>query len=352
MQSRLEKAFGLLDKNGLDAIIIKHPANASYLSEFNAREPLLFISKRQSFFITDFRYIEETKKYLKNKDFLIRCIKKGGGLNLIIELIRKLKLKKIGFEAKILTFSEYKFLADNARGSFKIIPTCDLIESLRIKKSESEIKIIKKAVSKTTVIFKEIKKMLCPGISEIELTAKIEKLIREMSQQAPAFEPIVASGTRSSLPHAISSKNKLKNSSSVLIDIGLCQNGYKSDLTRVYFLSRISAKIKKIYDIVKLAQDEAIKNIKAGVKASFVDGVARNIIKEKGFGKYFGHSLGHGIGLEVHEKPSLSPQNECILEEGMVLTVEPAIYLPGEFGIRLEEMVLVNKTNCEVLSAA
>lgn len=352
MQSPLKKALALLDKNNIDAVIIKHPANIYYLTGFNAREATLFISKKQSFFITDFRYLEEAQKCLQNKNFNIESTHKNTNLNLIIDLAKKLKLKNIGFEAKKISFAEYKFLLKNTRPLFKIIPTLDLIENLRTVKTKEEIAKIKTAALKTIKIFKDLKNILRPGISEIEACAEIEKIIRCASGRPPAFEPIIASGAQSSLPHAMSSANKLNKASPILVDIGIDFQGYKSDLTRMFFLSKISPKINKIYNIVKLAQEKAIENIKPGVACSLIDKISRDVIEKQGFGEYFGHSLGHGLGIDVHENPNLNSKNNQILEEGMVVTVEPAIYLPGEFGIRIEDMVLVTKTNCEVLSGS
>ncbi|MEW5757909.1 MAG: Xaa-Pro peptidase family protein [Candidatus Omnitrophota bacterium] len=352
MKDLLKEILKLLDKNNIDSLIIKHPANVSYLSGFNAREAVILVSHKQSFFITDFRYLGEAKIYLKNKNLKIECVTKNNSLGLVTDLIKKLRLKRIGFEAQKINFVEYKYLLKNSCGFFKIIPTFNLVEILRVKKSECEISKIKTSVLKLVNIFKDIKNILRPQITEIELAAEIEKMIRNISTRPPAFEPIIASGLQSSLPHAISTKNKINKTSPILVDIGLDLSGYKSDLTRVFFLSKISRKISKIYDIVKFAQEKAIENIKPGVSCNYIDRIARNIIENKGFGKFFGHSLGHGIGLEVHENPSINPINTQPLEEGMVITIEPAIYLPGEFGIRLEDMVLVTKTNYEVLSGS
>jgi Xaa-Pro aminopeptidase len=197
-----------------------------------------------------------------------------------------------------------------------------------------------------------IKDFISVGRTEIEIAAELERFIRYNGASRSAFDIIVASGQNSSFPHHLTSQKKIKNNEPVLIDIGVDYLGYKSDLTRVFFLGKINSCLKRIYDIVVEAQNRAIKKIKPGVNISSIDAAARQYIAHQGFGSYFGHNLGHGVGIEVHEKPYISDKENGVLVPGMVLTVEPAIYLPNRFGIRVEDEILVTQKRCEVLSGA
>ena len=197
-----------------------------------------------------------------------------------------------------------------------------------------------------------IREFLSCGRSELEIAAELERFIRYHGAQSASFDIIVASGINSSYPHHLTSPKKLKSGESLVIDMGVNYRGYKSDLTRVFFLGKITLLVRRIYDIVRNAQQKAIARIKPGSSIREVDEAARSYIAQKGYGRYFGHNLGHGIGLEVHEAPKISSRQEGRLKEGMVFTIEPGIYLPGKFGIRIEDLVLVTKKGCEVLSGS
>jgi len=269
--------------------------------------------------------------------------------NTIAKLAKCTKIKCLGFEAENLDVAQYqevkKFL-----GSINFVSTTKLIEELREIKEPEERTKIKKAVSITVQALKFAREILCPGLAEIEITAELERFVRYKGARTTSFETIVASGENSAFPHHLTSSRKLKKCDCLLIDIGVDYQGYKSDLTRTFFLGKIPNKISKVYNIVRQAQVLAIDRIKPGVKICEIDRVARQYIAKQGYCGFFGHNLGHGIGLEIHELPTISNKNNSILQEGMVFTVEPAIYLPGEFGIRIEDDILVTKNGCEVLS--
>ena len=226
----------------------------------------------------------------------------------------------------------------------------DLVEGSRLIKDETEISLIRDSVAilENAVLYFE--SMLKPGLSENDLASRTEYFIRAASGEWASFEIIVASGPNSAFPHARPGDRIIKPNDMVLLDLGVSYDGYKSDLTRVFFLGRINDKQKKIYGIVKEAQRRSIKAVKPGAKISKIDGIARGFITDKGFGGRFSHSLGHGIGLEVHESPSISSRNHAEIKPGMVFTIEPAVYLPGWGGIRIEDMVLVTKKGFEVLT--
>jgi Xaa-Pro aminopeptidase len=350
VKSRLLKLYIDLEKNHLDSLLVTSQPNISYLTGFSSRDSYLLISFKKSIFITDFRYLEETKQNLKNFDIelidssLFKCINR---------LVKKLKLRRLGFEAKNLNFAEYQNLKKVLPPKTEFIPTYNLVESLRLIKDKKEIDKIKKAIQISIKTFGFIKSIIKPGIREIDLSAEIERFIRRESVSQSPFPIIVASGPRSCLPHALTSKRIIKDNEPVLVDLGVDFEGYKSNLTRCFFLGKMTNKFIKVYNIVLEAQKRALGIIREGIVINKIDKIARNFISENGFGRlFFGHNLGHGIGLEVHEEPAISSKNNNKTKEGMVFTIEPAVYIPKEFGVRIEDIVLVRKGGLEVLSGA
>jgi Xaa-Pro aminopeptidase len=346
MNPRLNKVYECLEAEGLDALLVTKEANVSYLSGFKGRDSSLLISNKENFFITDFRYLEEVKRELSG--FKIEAVN-GSFFKLLANLVKRAKIKKLGFESKWLSYKEYEEIKRKLTNS-GFIPTWQIIESLREIKDAEEIKFIRKAIEITAKTLKYLNTIIRPGLKEIELAGELERFIRLQGAQKSSFEIIIASGSRSSMPHAVASRKIIDPDESILIDIGVEFKGYTSDLTRMVFLDKISPYIKKTYDIVLRAQEAAIEKIKPGIKICDIDTTARDYIVEKKFGKFFGHNLGHGIGKEVHEDPSISFKNKGRLKAGMVFTIEPAIYIPDKFGIRLEDIVLVTNKGCEVLS--
>jgi Xaa-Pro aminopeptidase len=347
---RIQKTYAKLAQENLDGLIISSPANTSYLTNFTSRDSYFLISKKANVYITDSRYIEEAKKNLRGPTLIKKV--NGSVFKIIADACIGLGLKRIGFEEKYLSFAEHKKIKQELNKRGDLIPTYGLVEELRQIKTAEELEKIKKAIQIAIKAFKFIKDFIVPGKKEVEVAGELERFIRYNGAGGSAFDIIVASGPNSSFPHHMTSQRKLKNNEPVLVDLGVDYMGYKSDLTRVFFLGKISPAVKKIYDIVRKAQDKAIKNIKPAVQMYKIDTAARQYITQKGCGGFFGHNLGHGIGLEVHEGPRISPKVKGILKQDMVFTVEPAIYLPGKFGIRLEDIVLVTKKGCNVLSGS
>ena len=350
MGHRLKNICPILEKQGLDGLLVCLPANITYLTEYTSRDSYLLVSKKQNVYFTDSRYIEEAKPELKG----IAQIKQINGslFKTISQTCLKLGLKHVGFEERYLPYAEYKKIRETLGKKIRLIPTHSLIEELRQVKDLKEQQRIRKAIRITADALKFIKKFISPGKKEIEIEAELERFIRYRGAGKSAFDIIVASGPNSSFPHHISSQREVKKNESVLIDIGVDYHGYKSDLTRVFFFGKINTLNRRIYDVARRAQDKAIEIIRPGVRASEIDKVSRGYIREKGYAEYFGHNLGHGVGLEVHEYPRISGNSETVLEPGMVFTLEPGIYLPNKFGVRIEDMVLVTKKGCEVLSGS
>ncbi|MDR0467786.1 MAG: aminopeptidase P family protein [Campylobacteraceae bacterium] len=314
-------------------------------------------NKKDAFFITDSRYTTEAKEFVKNAEVV------NGEKNLtqkLIELIKKFNPKNITFDPKEWSVEKFECLKKELRVNFISSPNFSQIK--REIKRKDEIDILKKAANEGRLAFDrfcEFVKKDGIGLSEEELFFHAELIFKDRGKLRLSFSPIVAINENSAKPHATPTKKSLKNGDLLLVDAGITYSRYCSDRTRVcevnsnmsfskeqYFSCK---KRQKIYDTVLLANKEAIKIVKPGIKASEVDKVAREVIKEAGYGEFFIHSTGHGVGLDIHELPIVSQNSEAILKEGMIFTIEPGIYLPNEFGVRVEDMVLVTKDSVEVL---
>jgi Xaa-Pro aminopeptidase len=348
MNSQIKTILARLKKEKLDGLIVFSPANISYLCGFISRDAYLLVSSRQSVYFTDARYLEEVKKYLQRK-FIIRNIA-DSFVQALAGSVSKLGLKRLGFEARNVSYHAYRRLRSALGKKAVLVPADDLVEKLRQKKEKEELVKIRRATQIAVEALKYARRLIKPGLKEIEVAAELERFIRYRGAGTAAFEIIIASGPNSSFPHHRTGQRKIRNNEPVLIDLGVDYQGYKSDLTRIFFLGRINFSVRRIYDIVAQAQIRALESIKPGVLIEQVDASARRFISEKGFGKCFTHNLGHGVGLEVHEAPRISPKEKTKLEKGMVFTLEPAIYLPNKFGVRIEDMVVVTKEGAELIS--
>jgi Xaa-Pro aminopeptidase len=336
-----------LRKDSLDGILISKPANVSYLTGFTGDDSSLLITQEKNIFITDFRYYLQAKAEVVG--FRIEAPEKVGYFDFIAGLIEKNRLKRVGFEAKNISYGQVSQIRDRLRLA-EFIPTYNLIEDFRVVKTRREIGLIKKAVAINLAAIKETTDIIKIGDTEKQIASLLEFKIKIKGADSVSFDTIVLSGKRSALPHGRPAQQRIAANQVLLIDSGACFCGYNSDLTRIVFLGKIRPILKKIYGIVKTAQKKAIDKIRPGVKASYIDSVARGYINKSGFGKYFGHSLGHGVGREVHEAPSLSSRSNDVLKPGMVFTVEPAIYLPDTGGVRIEDMVVITDKGVEILT--
>jgi Xaa-Pro aminopeptidase len=296
--------------------------------------------------LVDSRYLEEAKSDTSSA-VNVRLVSRST-FESIEELVTKGRVKRLGFESMDLPYGVVTRLK-GLLGGVKLVPIKNLAETLRSVKDRAEVACIRGAVDSAKKAFERAVSKIRPGVSEDRIKSAIEVELIE-SGSACAFDPIVASGTNSSKPHARITHRVIAKNDFVMVDMGAKMDGYNSDLTRTIILGNVSDRFKHIYKTVGEAQKTAIDRIKAGARASDIDRAGRGYISRKGFGKYFGHSLGHGIGLGVHEEPSISPSSTTRLEAGMVFTVEPAIYIPGFGGVRIEDMVLVTKRGCEILT--
>ena len=350
MNPRLKSIYSVLKQRGLDGLLVSLPANISYLTESLSRDSYLLVSLKKNIYFTDSRYVEEAKVFLKDNALLKEC--NGFVFKHIAETVLNLELKNLGFEERNLPFAEFAKVKEYVRGKLNLIPTHSIVEDKRQVKDEQEILRLRRATRITALALEHIKQFFVPGVREVEIVAELERFIRYQGARASAFEIIVASGPNSSQPHHLSGERKLKKNEPVLIDLGVDYQGYKSDLTRVLFLGKINTLVRKVYNIVLKAQELAIKRIRPGAEMAEIDRVAREYIAAQGYAGCFTHNLGHGFGLEVHEAPHLSGREASAIKPGETFTVEPGIYLPGKFGVRIEDMVLVTTTGCEVISGA
>jgi Xaa-Pro aminopeptidase len=346
MKTRLSKIRSLLKEDHLDGLLVTHEANIHYLTGFPAQESWLLVTKNKTYYITDFRYVLEVKKGIQG----IPVVQYTHTVyETLLKLLKDQKIKRLGFEEDYVSVSTLKMLRKICSKGRKIIGTYGIVEKLREIKGKEELTKIHQALKIHEKSFTYLKRIVRPGLRERDILLKLERFVKSYACGF-SFDPIVASGTNSCLPHAKVSSRILRRNDVVLIDWGIDFKGYKSDLTRMFFLGKIPKLIRTVNDTVTSAQQKAVSLIKAGVPIAQVDYQARNYLGEHKLAKYFGHALGHGVGLEIHEDPRIFQQNTSTLEAGMVITVEPAVYIPNKFGIRIEDMVLVTEKGAKVLS--
>lgn len=347
-----------LKTSGIDALLISGLANIRYLSGFSGSSAHVLITGKQGFFFTDSRYFAEVTD-APPAGFKVQIYKNS--FFDILKRVERLGIKKLGVESGVFTVDSYnrlKTLIAGSPGKFggvKLLPTTGFVEGARIVKDPSEVDRIRDAIAVSKRGFSSIERAGLLGRSEREVAFAIEVAVRKPRKncnvaEAMGFDTIVASGKLGAKPHAVPTDKVIKTGELVTIDMGVSLDGYKSDETRTYGVGRLSKRHRDIYATVKDAHDRAIDCVKAGVKASKVDSAARRCIKKAGYGKYFGHGTGHGVGLDVHEAPYISPKSDTILRAGMVITIEPGIYIPDFGGVRIEDMVLVCDDGFEVLT--
>ncbi|RWZ60103.1 aminopeptidase P family protein [Halobacillus fulvus] len=322
----------------LDGLLIMSPKNRKYISGFTGSSGALLITNEEALLITDFRYTEQANE--QAGDFKV-VEHKVPMHEEVAKQAEQLGLKKIGFERDHVTYGIYETFK-KALGA-ELVPTSGLVEKLRLIKTDEEISILKDAVEIADKAFEHILGYIKPGVKEIDVSNELEFFMRKQGAVSSSFDIIVASGYRSALPHGVASEKEIQSGELVTLDFGALYKGYCSDITRTVAVGDISDELKEIYDTVLQAQLKGMEGLKAGITGKEADALTRDYITEKGYGEYFGHSTGHGIGLDVHEGPGLSFRTEQVLEEGMVVTVEPGIYVPGVGGCRIEDDAVVTK---------
>jgi Xaa-Pro aminopeptidase len=324
-----------------EAHFVTNSSNIQYLSNFTGSNGQIFLTSQNAWLLTDFRYLQVAREVLPKKFKLI--ITSIGLIEDLNNLIKKNRIKKLYFDGEDLTYSQFEWFSKKLDCTFN--PSKRFVEEFRITKSEEEIKFITKAQRIAEKAFLTVRQNLQIGKTELQVAWEIEQIGHKLGADTVSFPPIVAFGSNSGSPHHQNSSRKLKKGDMVLIDMGMKFKGYCSDMTRMIFTAKPTPLQAKIYNLVLEAQETAIKKLHAGIAGNVADSWSRDIITKAGYGTTFGHSLGHGVGLEVHEAPNLSTGYRNPLPEDAVVTVEPGIYLENSFGVRMEDMVLVKRKN-------
>jgi len=345
---RLTELRKALDKYTLDAILIGQPENRRYLSGFSGSAGWLFISADRAVLAADFRYYEQVRREAPGFE-LARIESKFS--DLLVAMVADWDVRRLGFESEHVTVDQLYTWSQATKG-LEWIPLRGTVEATRAVKDEDEIEALRRSTALTDTAFARLLEILRPGMTEREAAWQIEATMRTHGASKVAFDLIVAAGPNGALPHACASDRAIQAGEPIVIDIGCVLDGYCSDMTRTICLGQPSPKYLKVWEIVLQAQEAAEAAICAGMSGVDADALARNLIEQAGYGECFGHGLGHGVGLAVHEKPRASWLSKDTLEAGMALTIEPGIYLPGEFGVRIEDLVIIREEKAEILTSA
>jgi Xaa-Pro aminopeptidase len=345
-ERRLQEVRKHLETSGLDALLVSHLPHVRYLTGFSGSNGLCVVTLHKQYFLSDNRYREQSKTEIDGfeiiiaSDTLLKAARKRGMIN---------GKKKIGFESQYLSVSMFENLK-KLFPSASFVSKRSVIETISAVKDESEIEAIRRAAAITDKVFGKVLLALKPGVRELDIAAEISYWHQRFGADGDAFESIVASGSRGALPHGRASEKKIRRGEFVTLDFGCTYKGYNSDLTRTVAVGRPTEGGRRIYRTVLEAQCKAIEATRPGVPARHLDSVARRHIRQKGFGKYFSHSLGHGLGIEIHEPLRLSAKSKDVVRVGNVFTIEPGIYIQGFGGVRIEDDVVVRELGCEVIT--
>lgn len=337
--SAIRKSF-----KGIDGLLVTDVNNIRYLTGFTGSSGFLLIARERNIFVTDFRYREQAETGINGWDVVLE---KGERDKTILKLSRRLGIKRLGFEGSV----SYEFFRRLLKRGLVMKPFKNVIEKLRAIKDDEEIVLIKMAVRRAEAAFLEVRPYIRKGVSENKLARMLEERLKKKGCSCIPFGIIVASGRNSSMPHARASEKRLNDGDLVVIDWGGEAGGYFSDMTRTLLIKGVDmGKKKEIYQTVLEANKKAVSVISPGMESKKVDNSARYVIKKAGYGEFFGHGTGHGVGLQVHELPNIARNGKGTIKENMVFTIEPGIYVPGLGGVRIEDMVAVNKRRAVLLT--
>lgn len=351
MATRLKKLQTLLKQRKLDGIVVSHMPDIRYLCGFSGSAGTLFVSRKKAWFITDGRYDAQAAEELPSN------------VQLIIDRAHYRRLKeekivakgmKVGFQDQYVTVAAHQAMQKTFKKKVRLEPVGSLLRSLTAIKTEEEVANVKKAANIAARVYREILKIVKPGMRENEVAMEISYLGRKFGSEGDAFDIIVASGYRSALPHGRASTKKIAKGELVTLDFGCIWNGFNSDMTRTFAVGDPGEEARHVYNTVYNAERAGVQQARAGMDACDLDAVCRTIIEEAGYGDAFTHSTGHGLGIEVHESPGVakgSPKGFA-LQAGMIVTIEPGIYLPEKFGVRIEDDVLIEEDGCRELTSA
>jgi Xaa-Pro aminopeptidase len=350
-RSRQEKLRQQLASTRLDGLLISHLPNVRYLCGFTGSAGFLLVEEGRSTFFTDVRYDTQAREQVKTAKIVIA---RKNVLNAVDEWIAAKHMKSrgwsLGIEADHFTVAQRKQLTGLLPSGVRVKNAPALVEQARMVKDDDELACIRAAVNLGATLFDRALEVLRPGVKEAEVAAEMEYAARRAGAEAMSFPTIIASGPRSALPHGRASDQAIASGSFVVCDFGVILAGYCSDQTRTVWVGPASEDARRAYDAVRDAQQAAIEVVRPGVSVGEVDAAARKVLRKAGLGRYFSHSTGHGVGLEIHEAPRVAAGQRELLKPGMVITVEPGVYFPGKWGVRIEDMVAVGPQGCEVLT--
>ncbi len=346
--ARQKNLRGSLAATRVDSLLISHLPNIHYLCGFTGSAGLLLVQEAGSVFFSDFRYDTQAHEEVKGAKIVIG---RKAPLELLGDYLkRRRKQSRIGIEAEHSTVSEKKRLQQHLTSLTHLKDVGPVVEPLRLIKDADELARIREAVNLGARLFERALEVLRPGAAEVEVAAEMELVARRSEAEKMSFDTIIASGARSALPHGRASAQPIPSAGFVVCDFGVILASYCSDETRTVWVGPVSDEARRVYDAVRKAQQAAIEAVRPGVTAGEIDAAARNVLRKAGLAQYFTHSTGHGVGLEIHEAPRIAAGQKDRLQPGMVITIEPGVYLPGKWGVRIEDMVAVTSTGGEVLT--
>jgi len=345
-KARLEKLRREMEKQNLEAFLITNSTNRRYMTGFTGTSGYVLVTADKAALFTDFRYMEQAASQAKEYEVVLHAPKP---METVKEWLKRSGVQRLGFEENDVTYGDYLDYSKELDG-IRLEPAGKLVERLRALKDDEELRIMQEAANLADAAFRAVLDKLKPGVREADIAFELEAFMRRNGASGPSFDTIVASGERSALPHGVAGDRILQPGDFVTLDFGAYFRGYCSDLTRTVVLGKASAKQKEIYEIVLEAQMHALSRLQPGMTGKEGDALARDIIAKYGYAAQFGHGTGHGLGMEIHESPRLSLQSETVLEPGMVVTVEPGIYIPGFGGVRIEDDVVITGDGVHILT--
>lgn len=346
IKDRARRITDLLGECSLDAVVLFHPPNMRYFCGFTGTDGVLAATADRDCFLTDSRYTTQARSQVQAGEVREYQVKLDG----VVAWLREQGVRRIGFEAETIPFAVAGRLREKGEADWEWIPVEKPVQALRGIKDEAEISALLEATRLNAEAFAEIVPQIRPGVRERDIALSLEFALKRLGGEEKAFDFIVAGGERGAMPHGVASDRELRAGELVTVDFGTRFLGYHSDETVTVALGEVTAQMREIYDTVLQAHDLAMAAVRPGVPLKEIDAVARRHIAGKGYGSYFGHGLGHGVGLEVHEFPTVSTRSEEVALEGMVFTIEPGIYLPELGGVRIEDMVQVTADGCRPLT--
>lgn len=343
--NRVQKVQKELEKHDAQGILITKDINRRYVSGFTGSAGVVLVTRNEAVLITDFRYSEQAAKEAKGLRIVIH---KGDIIKEVNDSIQQMGLSSVWIEEGDMSLKTYLALSEAT--AVELTKSNQLIEKIREIKEPVEIDLLTKAAAIADEAFSKIISFIKPGMTEMEVKNRLEMTMRELGASSSSFNMIVASGERAAFPHGVASSKKIESGDMITLDFGALYEGYCSDITRTVSVGQPTNRFKEIYDIVHEALRRGTKEVSPGTPTNYIDYVARSFIEEHGYGENFGHSTGHGLGMEVHEPLRLSKESEEVLQEGMVITIEPGIYIPGFGGCRIEDDLLVTDQGYERLT--